>query len=100
MGRRDRERARRALERERNGAYGGRREDGWKAGDKLSFRQQSRMCVGRKTHFLARGQRTRGLTGRFEGGKQGQDAREEERGKNDCREEERGKGNGRRKGEG
>lgn len=35
----------------RNGAYTGQREDGWRAEDKLSFRQQSKMCVGGKTHF-------------------------------------------------
>lgn len=41
--------------------------DGWKAEDKLSFRQRSEMCAGRKTHFVVRGQWTSGLTGRFEG---------------------------------
>lgn len=56
MGRRDRERG---LWRERNGAYGGQREDGWRAGDKLSFRQRSRMCVGeKKTHLVAGGRWT------------------------------------------
>lgn len=66
----------------RNRAYEGRREDGWKAEDKLSFRQQSRMCVGGKTHFVVRGQRTRGATGRCQGGssKRGNDGGERKRG--------------------
>lgn len=38
----------RALERREMGAYGGQRRNGWKAEDKLSFRQQSKMCVGEK----------------------------------------------------
>lgn len=59
----------RERERMRNRAYRGQREDGWKAEDKLSFRQRSRMCVGGKTHFVVRGQWTRGVTGRREGGK-------------------------------
>lgn len=49
-----------------NKAYRGQREDGWKAEDKISFRQRSRMCVGGKTHFVVKGQWTRG---KCEGGK-------------------------------
>lgn len=60
------------LWREKNGGLrrteGG---DGWKAGDKLSFRQRSKMCAGRKTHFVVRRQWTSKLTGKFEGGREG-----------------------------
>lgn len=92
MGRRDRgKRAEGALEREKRGLTEDRGGDGWKAEDKLSFRQQSKTCAGRKSHFVERGQWTSGLTGRFEGGNQGRGAREGERGSNEWGGEERGK---------
>lgn len=83
-----------ALEGGRNGAYRGQRGDGWKAEDKLSFRQRSKMCAGRKTHFVVRGQWTSGLTGRFEG-----DGEKKGEGMNGERKR-GGKGSGRRSVEG
>ena len=74
----------RERERERNGAYGGQREDGWRAADKLSFRQRSRMCAGEeKRRTLSRCGEDGGRAGGCEGGGN--------RGG-----EKRGKGNGRR----
>lgn len=64
------------------------------------------MCAGRKMHFVVRGQWTRGLTVRFEGGKQGQGASDglgEKTGGGVGwwrEDDERGKGDGRRKTEG
>lgn len=59
------------MEGEKRGLTEDRGGDGWKAGDKLSFRQRSKMCAGRKTHFVVRRQWTSKLTGKFEGGKEG-----------------------------
>lgn len=58
------------------------------------------MCAGRKTHFVVGGQWTSGLTGRFEGGKQGWDARGEKEGEMNGKKKRGGKGSGRRKVEG
>lgn len=85
---------RRTLESESNRAYRGQREDGWKAEDKLSFRQQSKMCVGGKDALCCERTVDKGADRqvKVENKDKLQEIAWEKQGENDWREDGRGKG--------